>query len=420
MGLAKREPIADVEAERSVLGSMIAAESVIAECELKIHAGYFSIPAHQLCYAELIVMWHDGKRIDLVTFTAHLRDRKLLDTVGGIPSVTALFTAVPSPANIQSYLEIVRDKYILRQLASASSGIEKRCFEEQSNVEELLSDARDKICLIDSEKTFSRQRETSDIVSEVLHDLDNPETALGTPTGFESLDEVIGGMAPKANIVIAGPISGGKSALAQAIANHVGITKGIPTAIFTFEMSDNQTIQRIIQIRSEVSARSVATRAASMFEIDAFGKAASEVSVSQLRVISERLDVAGIRARCMQLKPRIAIIDYLQIIPEKQQKNESRTERFDRMSAEVKQIAMQLGITTITLSQLNEKLTTYGSRMVTGDADILIVIESDDTEDDSKPISHKNLVIAKQRDGSRPTLPFTFVKAITKFREGKK
>lgn len=395
---------------------MIASEAVIAECELKIHAGYFSVPAHQLSYAELIVMWHAGKRIDLVTFTAHLRDRNLLQAVGGAHGVTALFTAVPSPANIASYLEIVRDKYILRQLASTSAGIEARCFENQSNVEELLSDARDKICLIDSEKTFSRQRETSEIVAEVLHDLDNRETALGIPTGFAALDEAIGGMSPKANIVIAGPISGGKSALAQAIANSAGVTRGIPVAVFSFEMSDNQTVQRIIQIRSEVSASTIARGTATFHEIDAFGKAASEVSGSQLRVISERLDVAGIRARCMQLKPRIAIIDYLQIIPEKQHKNESRTERFDRMSAEVKQIAMQLGITTITLSQLNEKLTTYGSRMVTGDADILIVIESDDTEGDSKPISHKNLVIAKQRDGSRSTLPFTFIKAITKFR----
>lgn len=418
MASDKRGPIFSLRAEQGVLGSMIASEAVIAECELKIHAGYFHIPAHQLVYAELVVMWHKGKPIDLTTFSQQLEDRNLLKAVGGRAGVTELFTAVPGPENIASYLETVREKYILRQISTAATVIETRCHEEQDDVDGLLASARDTICKIDSEKSFSRQRETSEIVAEVLHDLDSPETALGIPTGFQSLDDAIGGMAPKSNIVIAGPISGGKSALAQAIANSVAVTRGIPVAIFSFEMSDNQTVQRIIQIRSEVSARAVAKKTANLFEINAFSKAASEVSSSPLRVIAERLDMAGIRARCMQLKPRIAIIDYLQIVPEKQQKNESRTERFDRMSAEVKQIAMQLGITIITLSQLNSESTTYGSRMVTGDADVLIVIESED-KDDAKAVELKSLVIAKQRDGSRPTLNFNFVKAITKFRENK-
>src|SRR6201997_927197 len=117
-----RAPPHSVEAEQGVLGSMlIAPREAIAECVEKINEEYFYIPAHRTIYDVLVDLWNTGEGIDLITFTQVLRDRNLLDSVGGAAFVTNLFTFVPTAANVQYYLEIVRDKYILRQIISAAT-----------------------------------------------------------------------------------------------------------------------------------------------------------------------------------------------------------------------------------------------------------------------------------------------------------
>src|SRR5213595_283909 len=115
-----RSPPHSVEAEQGVLGSMlISPRDTIAECVEKINEEYFYVPAHQTIYTVLVELWNAGQGIDLITFTQTLRDRNILEAVGGAAAVTSLFTFVPTAANVTYYLEIVRDKYILRQIIAA-------------------------------------------------------------------------------------------------------------------------------------------------------------------------------------------------------------------------------------------------------------------------------------------------------------
>src|ERR1051325_4703623 len=107
-----------VDAEQGVLGSMlISPREIIAECVEKINEEYFYVPAHQLVYTTLVELWNAGQGIDLITFTQILRDRNMLETIGGAAFVTSLFTFVPTAANVTYYLELVREKYILRRLS---------------------------------------------------------------------------------------------------------------------------------------------------------------------------------------------------------------------------------------------------------------------------------------------------------------
>src|SRR5213596_62630 len=141
-----RTPPHSVEAEQGVLGSMlISPRETIAECVEKINEEYFYIPAHQTIYTVLVELWNAGQGIDLITFTQVLRDRNLLETVGGASFVTSLFTFVPTAANVTYYLEIVRDKYILRQIIAACTEGVRRSFEEQEEVNELLDEVEQKI-----------------------------------------------------------------------------------------------------------------------------------------------------------------------------------------------------------------------------------------------------------------------------------
>jgi replicative DNA helicase len=136
-----RAPPHSVDAEQGVLGSMLLSpRQAIAECVEKISEQYFHIPAHQTIYSVLVELWNAGQAIDLITFTQVLRDRHLLESVGGAAFVTNLFTFVPTAANIEYYLEIVRDKYILREIISAATDSVRRAYEEQDEVGSLLDE----------------------------------------------------------------------------------------------------------------------------------------------------------------------------------------------------------------------------------------------------------------------------------------
>src|SRR6059036_1929181 len=141
-----RTPPHSVEAEQGVLGSMlISPREAIGECVEKINEEYFYVPAHQTIYNVLVDLWNVGQAIDLITFTQVLRDRNLLETVGGAAFITSLFTFVPTAANVTYYLEIVRDKYILRQIIAACTESVRRSFEEQDEVNNLLDEVEQKI-----------------------------------------------------------------------------------------------------------------------------------------------------------------------------------------------------------------------------------------------------------------------------------
>src|SRR6266496_1840385 len=148
-----RTPPHSVEAEQGVLGSMlISPRETIAECVEKINEEYFYVPAHRTIYNVLVDLWNTGQAIDLITFTQVLRDRHLLENVGGAAFVTSLFTFVPTAANVQYYLEIVRDKYILREIISAGTESVRRAYEEQDEVNNLLDEVEQRIFAVGEDR----------------------------------------------------------------------------------------------------------------------------------------------------------------------------------------------------------------------------------------------------------------------------
>src|SRR5213594_4481416 len=152
-----RAPPHSIEAEQGVLGSMlISPRDTIAESVKKINEEYFYVPAHQTIYTVLVELWNAGQAIDLITFTQVLRDRNLLESLGGAAFVTGLFTFVPTAANVQYYLDIVRDKYILREIITAATESVRRAYEEQDEVNNLLDEVEQTIFTV-SEDCFNGQ-----------------------------------------------------------------------------------------------------------------------------------------------------------------------------------------------------------------------------------------------------------------------
>ena len=417
---------ADVEAERGLLSAMMDhGGEAIATVQHAIQNNaeeWLSVPVHRTVYNALVDDWRHGIKFDLILFTGKLRDAKILERIGGAAFVTSLVTMMCPAASASDYLERLGEKRWLRHVHQIGAEIIEAAVEHQDDIPHVLHTVESALLRIVARDGKTKARTVRNIVGDVITNLSDPEKILGISTGFPHLDEVVGGLAEGAKIVLAGPTSGGKSAFAQCLADSLAVTRGIPTAIFTFEMSAEQVVQRLIQIRSEVSVRAIARQEAELFDVDAFTKAAGEVSAAPLWIIEERLDIAGIRSRCLQLKPRVAIIDYLQIVPEQKQRGENTTDKLDRMSGETKQIAHDLHMTLIELSQLTTdeksgKTKTRGSSAITNDSDQLWIVEGAD--DETKETVPKEIVIPKQRDGPRQKIPFVFVKPITKFRKRK-
>src|SRR5438105_9803147 len=164
-----RTPPHSVEAEQGVLGSMlISPRDAIAEVVEKITDEYFYVPAHQTIFNVLVELWNAGQAIDLITFTQILRDRNVLETVGGAAAVTSLFTFVPTAANVGYYLEIVRDKYILRQIIAACTESVRRSFEEQDEVNNLLDEVEQRIFAVGEDRFKGQMLSMKDQVMDAI------------------------------------------------------------------------------------------------------------------------------------------------------------------------------------------------------------------------------------------------------------
>ncbi|PYL65725.1 MAG: hypothetical protein DMF25_02595, partial [Verrucomicrobia bacterium] len=145
---------------------------VSAECVEKINEEYFYVPAHQTIYNVLVDLWNAGQAIDLITFTQVLRDRNLLESVGGAAFVTSLFTFVPTAANVGYYLEIVRDKYILRQIITASTESVRRAYEEQDEVSNLLDEVEQRIFAVGEDRFKGQMLSMKDQVMEAIESIE--------------------------------------------------------------------------------------------------------------------------------------------------------------------------------------------------------------------------------------------------------
>ncbi len=442
-----RTPPHSVEAEQGVLGSMlISPRETIAECVEKINEEYFYVPAHRTIYNVLVDLWNTGQAIDLITFTQVLRDRHLLDSVGGAAFVTSLFTFVPTAANVGYYLEIVRDKYILREIISAATESVRRAYEEQDEVNNLLDEVEQRIFAVGEDRFKGEMLSMKEQVMSTLESIEklfeNKGAITGVSTGFRDLDKLTSGLHSSEMIVIAARPSMGKTALAMNIAEHAAIEVKLPVAIFSLEMSAQQLVQRMLCSRARVNLAK--TRDGFLAEAD-FPKlthAASKLAEAKIFIDdSAGLTILELRAKARRLKAQqnvqLIIVDYLQLLRSTSRRaQDNRQLEISEISAGLKGLAKELKIPIIVVAQLNrnpEIRTGSGkgvprladlreSGSIEQDADLvgLLVREeyyADSDEERTELEGKAELIIAKQRNGPIGQVKLTFLKDFTRFED---
>src|SRR6267378_5081964 len=439
-----RTPPHSVEAEQGVLGSMlIAPQDAIPECVEKITEEYFYVPAHQTIYRVLVEQWNGGQAIDLITFTQTLRDQNLLETIGGAPLVTSLFTFVPTAANVDYYLEIVRDKYVLRSIIAASTESVRRAYEEQDEVGNLLDEVEQKIFAV-GEDRFKGQLLT--MKEQVMGALESIEKLYerkggitGISTGFVEFDRMTSGLHAAEMIVIAGRPSMGKTALAMNIAEHAAIQEKLPVGVFSLEMSSQQLVQRLLCSRARVNLQKVRDGFLGERDFPSLTAAASKLAEAKIFIDdSAGLSILELRAKARRLKAQqdvqLLIVDYLQLLRSPSRRaQDNRQLEISEISAGLKSLAKELKIPVIVVAQLNRQpearsggkprlsdLRESGS--IEQDADLVgLLVRPEMYEEDDEARQEKSgeaeLIIAKQRNGPVGEIPLTFLKEFTRFED---
>jgi len=394
----------------------------------------------------LVELWNAGQAIDLITFTQVLRDRNLLESLGGASFVTGLFTFVPTAANVQYYLDIVRDKYILREIIAAATESVRRAYEEQDEVNNLLDEVEQRIFAVGEDRFKGQMLSMKEQVMSTLESIEklfeNKGAITGVSTGFRDLDKLTSGLHSSEMIVIAARPSMGKTALVMNIAEHAAIQLKLPVAIFSLEMSAQQLVQRMLCSRARVNLAK--TRDGFLAEAD-FPKltnAASKLAEAKIFIDdSAGLSILELRAKARRLRAQqdvqLIVVDYLQLLRSTSRRaQDNRQLEISEISAGLKGLAKELKIPIIVVAQLNrnpEIRTGSGkgvprladlreSGSIEQDADLvgLLVREeyyADSDEERTEMEGKAELIIAKQRNGPIGQVKLTFLKDFTRFED---
>jgi replicative DNA helicase len=420
---------------------LISPHETIAECVEKINEEYFYVPAHRTIYDVLVDLWNTRQGIDLITFTQVLRDRNLLDSVGGAAFVTNLFTFVPTAANVQYYLEIVRDKYILRQIISAATESVRRAYEEQEEVDSLLDEVEQKIFDVGEDRFKGQMLSMKDHAMQAIETIERlyerKGSITGISTGFVEFDRMTSGLHPSEMVVIAARPSMGKTALAMNIAEYVAINEKLAVGVFSLEMSSQQLVQRMLCSRARVNLQRVRDGFLGERDFPSLTAAASKLAEAKMFIDdSASLSILELRAKARRLKAQqdvsLIIVDYLQLLRSTTRRaQDNRQLEISEISAGLKALAKDLKIPVIVVAQLNrqpEQRTGGKPRLsdlresgsIEQDADLVgLLVRPELYEEDEEARVEKageaELIIAKQRNGPVGEIALTFLKEYTRF-----
>ncbi|MCM3747927.1 replicative DNA helicase [Paenibacillus pasadenensis] len=434
--LFDRVPPNNLDAEQAVLGAvLLQAEALITAME-KVRPEDFYLASHQLIFEAMIELGENNQPIDLVTLTAYLSDRSQLDEAGGVSYLAKLASVVPTAANVEYYAQIVEEKSMLRRLIRTATTIVSDGYGSADDVGLMLSEAEQRIMEIANRRSSSGFISIRDVLMEVFERVEflytNKGGSTGIPSGFVDLDKMTSGFQRSDLIIVAARPSVGKTAFALNIAQNVGVRARETVAIFSLEMSAAQLVQRMVCAESNVDAGRMRTGFLEGDDWEKLTMAIGALSEAEIYIDdTPGITVTDIRAKCRRLKKErnlgMILIDYLQLIQGRGKAGENRQQEVSEISRTLKQIARELEVPVIALSQLSRgveqrqdkrpmmsDLRESGS--IEQDADIVAFLYRDDYYD--KETEKKNIIeiiIAKQRNGPVGTVELAFLKNFNKF-----
>ena len=447
-----RLPPHSIECEQGVLGcALLSPNECVGECIEKLKDGgqeVFYDLRHQTIYEMLATMFNERMPIDLITVQQRLKDKQLLEQVGGIAYLAQLQDAVPSAANLSYYLEHVQEKFLLRKMIHTCTDVVGRVYDYEGEVDALMDEVERDILRISESRAQSSVLSTKELVGKAIGTIENYFSRKGVlnglATGFADLDRMTDGLHGSEMIVIAARPSMGKTSLAMNIAEHVVLEQKLPAAVFSLEMSAEALVLRLMCSIARVNLRSIREGFMSESDFPKLTSAAGRLANAPLFIDdSAGLSILQLRARARRLAQqhgvKLFVVDYLQLLHSTARRaQENRQQEISDISSGLKALAKELKVPVLVLSQLNRDLERDKSRKprlsdlresgaIEQDADVVGLLYKPNAGDDEEGAAGEesdglpvNLLIAKQRNGPTGDVSLTFLKPYTRFESAAK
>lgn len=436
MGFLERVPPQNLEAERSVLGGILLENHAMPNVVEILREEDFYRDAHRKIYRAMVDLSERNHPVDLITLTEEVNRKGALQEVGGAVYLTSLADEVPTAANILYYARIVKEKSVLRQLIGAATEIARQGYEEPEDPVSFLDRAEQTIL----EVSRSQQRQGFVSLRSVLQETfqsierlyDKQGMLSGVGTGFVDFDHKTSGLQRSDLVILAGRPSMGKTALALNIASHVAIKEGLPVAVFSLEMSREQLATRLLCAEARIDGSKLRSGYIKKSDFPKLTKAADVLSRAPIFIDdSPSMHVTEMRGKARQMKlehqVELIIVDYLQLM-QGSGRAENRVQEISEISRSLKQLAKELSIPILALSQLNRGVENRPDKRpmladlresgaIEQDADLIAFIFREEFYFRDKPECRgkAELIIGKQRNGPVGTVDLIFVPEHTLF-----
>ena len=414
-----RMPPQDLDAEQSVLGSMLLSKDAIADVVESLRAVDFYRPAHETIYEAMVDLYGRGEPVDPVTTVAELQRRGELARVGGAPYLHTLSASVPIAANAAYYAEIVREKAILRRLVDAGTRIAQMGYAAEGQVDDVVDRAQAEVYGVTDRRSSEDYAPLSEIMEATLDEIEAINSRdgemVGVPTGFADLDELTNGLHPGQMVIVAARPAMGKSTIGLDFCRAASIANHMTSVIFSLEMTRNEITMRLLSAESKIPLQHMRNGTMSDDDWTRLARKMGEVSSAPLFIDdSPNMTMMEIRAKARRLKQRhdlrLIVIDYMQLMSSGK-KVESRQVEVSEFSRSIKLLAKELEVPVVALSQLNrgpeqrsDKKPMLSDLRESGsleqDADMVVLLHREDAyERESTRPGEADLIVAKHRNG---------------------
>jgi replicative DNA helicase len=423
-------PPQNIEAEQSLLGSLlIDKDSIVRISEILSSRAFYRLEQHGSIYEAIQALFEKRDPIDLVSVTEELKRHGSYDKVGGSAYLTSLINSVPTSAHIEHYARIIKEHALRRSLITQATSLIEKAYDESKPIENILEEAEMGIFSLSSENITRDFMPIKDALTQSFDRLDELQKSSGklrgVPTGFKDLDNKLAGMQNSNLIILASRPGQGKTSMALNIAQYVAVNAGLPVGIFSLEMSQEELVDRLLVGQADIDAWKLKTGRLDERDFDKLSLAMGElaeapifiddtpgISISEMRTKARRLQVEhGLK---------FLIVDYLQLIHGRNLEN--RVQEVSEISQNLKNLARELKIPVLAISQLNRSVEARGTRKpqladlresgaIEQDADVVMFIYREDPE----KMENVTLDIQKHRNGATGEISLYFKADRTKF-----
>lgn len=424
------------DSERAILGAILLDNSLITQAVEQLKPADFYSPLNRRIFGAMISLFESSKVIDPILIGEELKKEGSLESIGGVSSITNLTYGLPHFTDLTGYIDVVRDKAVMRNLIRTCNQITSEALEEEDDAKVILDHAEQMIFALAERRAAEGFSHVQPVAAKVLAKVEEysrreSHALTGLATGFRELDEMTSGLQPSDLIIVAARPSMGKTALCLTIAQNAAIDEKAVVGFFSLEMSKEQLVMRMMASEAKVDAARFRRGILSREEWERLARAIGTLAEARMFIDdTPGISVLEMRAKARRLAAEqkrldLIVVDYLQLMSGG--RSESRQQEVSQISRELKGLAKEMNVPVIALSQLSRApearnppkpmmsdLRESGS--IEQDADVVAFIYR---EDYYKPSDENagmaELILSKQRNGPTGTVKLAFLKEFTRF-----